>query len=174
MITRAQKEERVKDIVADMQNAKLIILTDYRGLDVGEISNLRRELRGKDCKYRVVKNTLSKLAAQEVGLESLHPYLEGPTAIAFGNDDPVEATKALLKWVKETDNLSIKVGLLDGKMLEMKEIENLGAIPPQDVLLAKLCGAFQAPIRGLATALEGNINKLVCVLDNIRREKEAS
>ena len=73
MITRAQKQEKVKEIATDMQNAKLILLTNYRGLDVGEISNLRHELKDKDCKYRVVKNTLTKRAAQEVGLESLHP-----------------------------------------------------------------------------------------------------
>ncbi len=96
--------------------------------------------------------------------------------MVFSDIDPVEATKTMLKWAKELDHLSIKVGLLDGRILDIKEVEALGAIPSQDVLLAMVCGAFQAPpIRGLATVLQGgNINKLVYALDSIRRQKEVS
>ena len=174
MITREQKEQRVKEITEDLKGASLIILTDYRGLNVSEISNLRKELRQTGCKYRVVKNKLSKIAAKEAGVDALNPNFEGPTAIAISDDDPVEVTKILLKWGKETKKLSVKAGMLDGSLLEQKDVEALGTIPPKEVLLAQVCGAFQAPISGLATALQGNVNKLVYALDKIRQEKEAS
>ena len=174
MITRKQKEEMVSRISEDIKNSKLIILTDYRGLNVSAISSLRNNLRESGCKYKVVKNKLTKLAAKDAGVEGLDPFLEGPTAMAFNDSDPIEATKIMLKMAKKLEHLSIKSGVLEGRVLDIKEIEVLGDIPSQDILLSMVCGAFQAPITGLATALKGNINNLVYVLDAIRSSKEAS
>lgn len=174
MITRAQKEEKVKEIAEDLKSVSLVVLTDYRGLNVSDINLLRRDLREKDCKYKVVKNKLSKLAAREAGYEDLNPFFEGPTAIAFNDSDPIEVTKTLLKWAKESDSLSLKAGLLDGRIVNAEDLETLGKIPSKEVLLAQVCGGFQAPIFGLVMALQGNIYKLVNVIDNIRRDKEVS
>lgn len=174
MITRQQKEEKVKEITEDFKSAKLVILTDYRGLSVGDINRLRRSLRDNNCKYKVVKNKLSKLAVKEAGYEELHEFFVGPTALAFNDTDPIEATKTILKWAKEFEHLTVKVGMLEGRILEIKDIEALGAIPSREVLLTRVCGGFQAPIYGLATVLQGNLNKLVYALDSIRRSKEAS
>jgi large subunit ribosomal protein L10 len=174
MITRKQKEAKVKEIAQDMKNANLILLTDYRGLNVTDITRMRRDIRDTGFKYKVVKNKLSIIAAREAGLEALESYFEGPVAMAFSDIDPVETTKIMLKWVKELDHLSIKVGLLDGRVLDVKEVEALGAIPSGEVLLAMVCGAFQAPILGLVTVLQGNISKLVFTLESIRQQKEIS
>jgi len=175
MITREQKEEKVKEIAEDLKDANLVVLTDYRGLDVKEISSLRKELRDVGCKYRVVKNTLSKLATKEAEMEDLSSYFEGPIAIAVtSSEDPVEPTKVLLRWEKQTKKLLVKAGMLEGRIMEKEDVEALGAIPPKEVLLAQVCGAFQAPISGLAAALQGNISKLVYALDSIKQNKEAS
>ena len=140
MITRKQKEAKVKEITRDMKDANLILLTDYRGLNVTDITRMRRDIRDSGFKYKVVKNKLGRIAAREAGLEGLDPYFKGPVAMVFSDIDPVEATKTMLKWAKELDHLSIKVGLLDGRILDIKEVEALGAIPSQDVLLAMVCG----------------------------------
>lgn len=174
MITRQQKEEIVKEVTEDLKKAKMVVLTDYRGLNVSDINRLRRNLRDNNCQYKVVKNTLTKMAAKEAGLEELDPYLEGPTALALNDTDPIEMAKTLLKMAKELGHLEIKAGIMEGELLEVKDVETLGAIPSREVLLARVCGGFQAPITGLAVALQGNLNKLVYVLDGIRRSKEAS
>ncbi len=174
MITRKQKEEKVKEITEDLKQAKLVILTDYRGLSVSDINRLRRSLRENNCKYKVVKNKLSKLAVKEVGFDGLDPYLQGPIAMAFNDGDPIEATKVLLKWAKEMEHLSIKAGVLEGSMMELEDVQTLGAIPSLEALHTRVCGAFQAPVYGLAMVLKGNLNKLVYVLDSIRNNKEAS
>ena len=172
MISRKQKEEMVKQISEDFRSSKLVVLTDYRGLSVSAISSLRNSLRESNCKYKVVKNKLTKLAAKDAGIEGLDPFLEGPTAMAFNDSDPIEATKTILKMAKKLDNLSIKAGTLEGRLLDIKDIEFMGEIPSQEILLSRVCGAFQAPITGLATALKGSINNLVYVLDAVRSSKE--
>ncbi len=172
MITRKQKEEMVSEIRDDIKKSKMVILTDYRGLNVSAISGLRKSLREGNCKYKVVKNKLAKLAARDVGIEGLDAFLEGPTAMAYNESDPIEAAKIMLKMAKSLEHLSIKAGLLESRVLEIKDIEVLGAIHSQEVLLSQVCGAFQAPISGLAVALQGTINKLVYVLDGIRSSKE--
>ena len=173
MITRKEKEQRIKEIEQDLQQADFLVLTDYRGLNVDEISNLRRSLRENDCKYKVVKNNLAKIAASQVGKEEINNYLEGPVAIAYGYDDPVATAKALTKADKELKNLSITAGYLEGKILSPADIKALGEIPSKEVLYCKLCGAFQAPISGLVNVLQGNIRNLACAFDAIRRQKEA-
>ncbi len=174
VITRQQKTERVKELTQGLQEAEAVFLTDYRGLTVKEISSLRRDLQVKECRYMVVKNTLTKLAAKEVGIEDINEYLEGPVAIAFSNGDPVETAKVLLSKVKEFKSLSIKAGVLDGKLMNTEQVKQLGSIPPKDVLLATVCGTFNAPITGLVVALKGNINNLVYALEAVKKQKEAS
>lgn len=174
LITRKQKEKIVDDVARELEQAELIIVTDYRGLNVGAITNLRRQLRDEQCRYRVSKNTLTKLACRRVGLEQLEQFLEGPTAIAYTSADPVGAAKVFLKFGKENEMFSARGGLLAGQLLHPEQLKALGEIPPKEVLLAQVCSGFQAPIYGLVNVLQGNIRKLVYALEAVRAQKEAA
>ncbi len=173
MITRQQKEEKVQEIKQDMQESGFLVLTDYRGLNVKDISELRRTLKQEGCKYKVVKNNLAKIAAKETGLDDINDYLEGPVAIAYTSEDPIALAKALTKADKDYKSLSLKVAYLDGKILEPSDIKDLGEIPSKEVLQARLCGALQGPISGFANVLQANLRNLVYALEAIREQKEA-
>jgi len=171
---RKQKEKTVEDIALELKEAELIVITDYRGLTVSQITSLRRLLRSERCRYKVAKNTLTKLACRRVGLEQLEQFLEGPTAVASTNADPVNAVKALLKFSKENEPLSFKGGLLNGQVITTEQLKALGDLPPKEVLLAKVCSGFQAPIFGLVNVLQGNIRALVYALEAVRAQKETA
>ncbi len=173
MITRKQKEQKVQEIKEDMQQAGFLVLTDYRGLNVKDIGELRSSLREEGCKYKVVKNNLAKIAAKEVGLEEINTYLEGPVAIAYSHQDPIPLAKAISKADKTHKNLSVKAGYLEGKLLEPQDIKSLGEIPSKEVLQAQLCGALQGPISGFANVLQAGIRNLVYGLEAVRQQKEA-
>ncbi len=174
MITRKEKERRIKAIAEDLQQAGLIVFTDYRGLDVTGISSLRKNLRIEQCRYRVIKNTLTRLACRQAGLENLESYLTGPTAIAFTSADPVAAARVLLGFSGEHKTFIIKGGMLEGQLLAPERVKELGQIPPREILYARICGGFQAPIYGLATVLQGTISKLVYALEAVRGQKESA
>lgn len=174
MITKKAKEKIIEDIARDLEKADLVIVTDYRGLNVTGINNLRHRLSEAQCRYRVTKNTLTRLACRKIGLEILEALLEGPTAIAYTDADPVAAARVFLKFAKENEALSIKGGLLSGQLLDPGQVVALGEIPSREVLLARVCGGFQAPIYGLVNVLQGNIRQLVYALDAVRRLKESA
>ncbi len=174
MITRKEKEKIVDEIARDLEQAELILVTDYRGLNVFAISTLRRRLREEQCLYKVSKNTLTRLACRKIGLEALENLLDGPTAIAYTSADPVAAAQVFLKFGKDNEALSIKGGLLAGQLLTPDQVKALGEIPPKEVLLAMVCGGFQAPISGLANVLQGNIRKLAYALEAVRSLKESA
>lgn len=174
MITRKHKEKIVDDIARELEVAELIIATDYRGLTVSAITALRRRLREEQCRYRVSKNTLTKLACRRAGLEKLEQFLAGPTAIAYTSADPVGAAKVLLKFGKENEALEFKGGLLSGQLITPDQFKELGDIPPREVLLARVCSGFQAPIFCLVNVLQGNIRGLVYALEAVRAQKESA
>ncbi len=174
LITRKAKEKFIEEIARELEEAELIIVADYRGLNVAGVTDLRRRLKAEQCNYRVVKNTLTRLACRKIGLERLEAYLEGPTAIAYTAADPVGAARVFLEFSREHEALSVKGGLLSGQSLEPAQIKALGEIPPREILLAQVCGGFQAPMAGLVNVLQGNIRALVYALDAVRRLKEAA
>lgn len=174
MITRKEKEKLVEQIAHELDQAELIIATDYRGLTVAGISNLRQRLRAEQCHYKVTKNTLTRLACRKIGLEVMDPLLEGPTALAYTSGDPVAAAQVFIKFAKEYEALSVKGGLLAGQLLQPEQVKALGEIPPREVLLARVCSGFQAPIYGLASVLHGNLRQLVYAFDAVRKLKESA
>jgi large subunit ribosomal protein L10 len=171
---KVKKEGVVAEIKERLSKANVVILTDYRGLNVSAITELRRQLREEDIEYKVVKNTLTKIAVGELGYEGLDAYLEGPTAIAFSYKDPVAAAKVLSKFAKTNDKLEIKAGLLEGTLIDIVAIRSLAELPPKEVLLGRVAGAFQAPLSAFASVLQGNIRNFVYVLDALREQKEKS
>ena len=144
-MARAEKQAAVAEIVDSFNDAAGAVLTEYRGLTVKQLQDLRRSLRG-NADYAVVKNTLAKLAATEAGIEGFDDLLTGPTAIAFINGDVVEAAKGLRDFAKANPTLVIKGGVLDGKPLDASEVAKLADLESRDVLLGKLAGAMLASL----------------------------
>ncbi len=144
-MARAEKAAAVAEIVESFNDSAGAVLTEYRGLTVKQLQELRRSLSG-NANYAVVKNTLAKLAASEAGIDGFDDLLTGPTAIAFINGDVVEAAKGLRDFAKANPTLVIKGGVLDGKPLDAKEVAKLADLESREVLLGKLAGAMLASL----------------------------
>jgi large subunit ribosomal protein L10 len=150
------------------------VLTDFRGLSVAEMTELRTLLRKSAVEYTVVKNTLAKIAVAETELASLAAHLEGPTAIAVSRADPMAPSKVLTTWSKGRPTFTIKGGVVEGSLMSPADIAVLAALPPREILLARLAGTIQAPLQGLANVLAGPIRALASALDQVRQRKEKS
>ncbi len=174
MITKDMKERMLGEITEELKKAELVIISDYRGLNVKAINDLRGRLRKEECLYRITKNTLNRLACKAAGVEQLEDYFQGPTAIAYSKADPVAAAKVFSDFAKENEALVVKGGILSGQLLDAQAIKALGEIPPRDVLLARIVGGFQAPIAGLANVLQGTLRQLVYTVDAVRVQKESA
>jgi large subunit ribosomal protein L10 len=157
-MARPEKVAVVEEIREKFDAADAALLTEYRGLGVTELATLRASLRPSGVEYKVFKNTLARRAAAEAGLDGLLGYFEGPTAIAFVKGDAASAAKALREFSRGNPALVIKGGLLGPRVLTPAEVESLADIEPRDVLLARLAGAFQAPL-SKAASLFSAINR---------------
>ena len=146
------KKAQVAEIVEALKGATTGVLVDYRGLTVEEDTKLRNNLRAAGVQYFVVKNTLLRLAAKEVGLDALDEILHGPTALAI-SEDAVAPAKVLADFAKENDKMELKSGFMDGKVLSMDELTQLAKTPSKEVLIAKIMGSLNSPISGLARLL---------------------
>lgn len=152
------KVDAVAELKEKFSKASGVVLTEYRGLPVSALKDLRRAL-GEDATYRVSKNTLTRVAAHEAGVEGLDELLTGPTAIAFINGDPVNVAKGLRNFAKDNPLLEIKGGVLDGKVLTTDEVKKLADLESREVLLAKLAGAFVATQSKAAAVLAAPLSK---------------
>lgn len=152
-----QKKAAVVELTEQMRSATAGVIVDYRGLTVEEDTKLRVKLREAGVFYKVVKNTLTRFAANEVGYAELDPVLNGPTALAL-SDDPVAPAKVLADFAKENPNLEIKAGFLDGNVISIEEINRLASTPSRDVLIAKIMGSLNAPISNLARTLQALVD----------------
>ncbi|HLS88337.1 MAG TPA: 50S ribosomal protein L10 [Sphingobacteriaceae bacterium] len=172
--TREQKAAVVAELQEKFSKVQGAVLADFRGMNVAQANQLRRRMREAGVEFKVVKNTLARRAAKEAGLDELEEHLVGPTAVAFGYDDPVTAAKALQSYIKEFGLLSVKAGVLEGRVISADEVKTLADLPGRDELLAKVAGGFTAPLAGFAGALSGVLRGLVNVLDGVRKQKEAA
>lgn len=170
-ISRQKKEDIVAGLKEKFQNSQVIILTDYKGLNVAGMNRLRRKMQGAEGEFQVVKNTLAKRVTREIGLEGLDPYLQGPTAIASSTTDPVAPAKVLKEIAKEYKQLEIKAGVLDGRVVDIAAIKALADLPSREVLLGQVVGGMQAPLYGFASVLQGLLRNFVYALEAIREKK---
>ncbi|MDQ7798857.1 MAG: 50S ribosomal protein L10 [Candidatus Edwardsbacteria bacterium] len=170
---KQEKEKIVQELTEKMKEAKAIYLTDFTGLDVVRATELRKKLRDASVEYQVVKNTLAQLAAKNAGMEMLLDYLTGPTGLAFGVKDPIIPAKILVEFAKDDDKPSVKMGVVEGKMVDVKQVKQLALLPSREVLISQILSAMQSPINGLVGALGGIIQKFVGTVDAIAKQREA-
>jgi large subunit ribosomal protein L10 len=166
-VLRTDKERVVSELAAELKAAETLIVADYRGLTNKQLEALRDELLAHGARFRIVKNTLTRLAAAEAGAESLLVMLEGPTAIAFieSGGDPAAVAKALAATAKQTNVLTLRGGVLEGETLSGDEVDRLATLPPVDVLRAQLVGAIVAPITQLVALVAAPLRDLHGLVD---------
>ena len=158
-----QKEEEVKKLAEKMKNSSLILLADYRGINVADVTELRKKLREANGSYNVIKNNITRRALAECNLEGLDEALVGPTAVITAEESYLDSLKAIYEYSKENDFYKIKAGVIDGKVVSSEELVTLAKLPSRETLIAQLAGA-----------LLGNISKLAAALDQVAKQKESA
>ena len=171
---RAQKVEFLQKLGNRFGRAPIAIVTDYRGLNVAQITELRRRVRAVDGEYLVAKNTLTRLAIKDTNAAGIETLLVGPTAIAFGFSDAVSLAKVVHGFAADHDKLEIKGGVLDGEALSAAQVGQLASVPGRDELRAKLLALFQTPAAQLVRVLAAPAQQLVQLLEARRRQQEGS
>jgi large subunit ribosomal protein L10 len=166
------KEQVVKEIEQKVNAASLIVFSDYRGLNVEEVTELRNKLRVPGVEFKVLKNTMMRFALKNAGYEDMAEQVQGPNAVLFSNDDVVGPAKTIFEFMRQHPNLEIKFGLLEGQSVSAEKIKALADLPPREVLVAQVLGTMQAPITSFVRVLNANITGLARALDQIREQKE--
>ena len=169
----AQKDASVAELTKNFESSTAVLLTEYRGLTVGELRELRNTIR-QDAEYAVVKNTLTKIAAKNAGVEGLDDSLQGPSAIAFVHGDPVAVAKGLRAFAKAHPLLVIKGGYFDGAALSADEVNKLADLESREVLLAKLAGAMKASMSKAAALFQAPLSKTVRTVEALREKQDAA
>jgi large subunit ribosomal protein L10 len=146
------KKQTVSEIADKLRESKSTIVVDYRGLTVGQLTELRKQLREAGVEFKVFKNTLTRRAASEVGLEGLNEHLTGPNAIAFSTEDVIAPAKIINEFAKKNEKLEIKAGVIEGNIASLEDVKALAELPSREGLLSMLLSVLQAPIRNLALA----------------------
>ena len=158
-----QKEEEVDKLAEKFKSSKIILLTDYRGITVADVTSLRTNLRNCNSEYKVIKNNITRRALEKAGFEGLNEHLVGPTAVIVNEEDYLEAAKAIYEFSKNNDFYKIKAGVIEGKIMTAEEIITLAKLPSKETLIGMLAGA-----------LLGNISKLAVALDQVAKKQEAN
>jgi len=174
VLKRSEKQQIVDQLHQRFLESKIVILTDYKGLDVETINALRRKLKAANIVYRVVKNTLLIRAAEETDVGLIKDYFTGPSAVAMSLDDPVASAKVLSDFAKENENLEIKVGVMDGRILDLNAIKSLSALPSREVMLGRLLCVMNAVPTSLVRALSNVPERLLYALQAIKDQKAAA
>ena len=172
---KEQKAEQVDEIAERLKKAKVAVLTDYRGLTVSQLQDLRTRLRGGDVEYRVVKNTLARRAAEAAGVPALQPELKGPVAIAFGYDDLGLPARLINEFVRATRlKLEVVGGLVEGRVFSPAQVKQLADLPSRESLIAQLLGTLQSPVGQLVGIMQTPVQQLVGVLNAYKEKVEAA
>jgi large subunit ribosomal protein L10 len=166
------KKKFVEQLRERMQKSKVVIVTDFKGLDVGKLTELRQKLREANVEYQVIKNTMLRRASEGTGVEPIKDYFKGPSAIAISYDDPVAPAKVLTDFAKTNDKLEIKIGVINGKLMDPSGIKALSSLPSREQLLGQVLSAMIAVPTSLVRALNDVPRRMVTVLQAIKESKE--
>ena len=169
--TKEQKQETVTALATKLRGSPTLYLTDFTGLNVARITDLRRKLRAAGVEYVVVKNTLARRALGDAQVTGLDDHLEGPTGLVLAGTDAVTAAKVIADFQREHERPTIKIGLVEGKPVTAAQVQRLAALPARPQLLALLGGAFQAPMAGFVGALNGLLYSMVGALEALRTKR---
>jgi large subunit ribosomal protein L10 len=169
-----EKQQIAEDLRDRLSKSAIIVLTDYQGLDVAAMNDLRRKLRAEEIEYQVVKNTLLTRAAEDSDIALIKDHFKGPSAIALSYDDPIAPAKVLSQFAKENSKLEIKVGVMNGQVLDANAIKALAQLPPREVLLGQFLSALNAIPTSFVRTLAEVPRSFVSVLAAIRDQKEAA
>ena len=169
---RQLKELMVKELAKRYAGTANCLIVDYRGVTAQEAYRLRRALAGKNLGMQILKNSLAVRAFGEIGLDQIVRFLEGPSAIVSGQADAVDMCKAVAEWTAQNEKLSVRGGLMDGRLISAGDAAKLARIPPLEVLHAQILAGIQGPMVYLAGAFRSILSQLACALDAIRNKKE--
>lgn len=168
---KPEKIKSVNELKEHLDKSDSVFVTDYTGLNVHDLTILRKNLRENSVKYLVAKNTLMKIAARETGFENLVEYFQGQTALAFGADDPAVPAKILYDSFKDIEKPVIRAFILDGKLFTGDEITRLANLPGREVLLSQVIAAVESPLTSIIASLDGIFQELVATLDALQASK---
>lgn len=162
----------VDEIKDKIENSHSIVLVNYRGLNVEEVTELRAKYREAGVDYKVYKNTMMRRAFEELGHDEIGEFLKGPSAIAFGTEDPVSPAKITADFAKDHEALEIKAGFMDGAVMDQKAIEDLAKLPSKEELIGKFLGGLNSPLQGMVNVMNGTLKGFVVALNAIAEKKK--
>jgi len=171
--SKAQRQDTVVALQEALSASPNLYLTDFTGLDVEHMTDLRRRLRGAGVKYLVVKNTLMQRALAANAITALDAHLDGPTGVVFAGEDPIGAAKVLSDFVKEHERPAIKAGMLEGAAVSADEVKRLASLPSREQLLSQLAGTLQGPIAGFLGAMNGLLYQFAGAVEALRAQRSA-
>ena len=170
-----QKQAVVEDLASKLKDAQAFYLTDFTGLNVKSMTDLRARLRRAGVEYVVVKNTLAERALNGLDLPDIGQFFVGPTGLVIGRDDAVTAAKVLREFAREHDDRpTVKVGIVERRAVNPEEVDRIATLPPREQLLAELAGAFEAPLAQFAYVLQSLLGEFVGLLEALRAERESA
>jgi len=169
--TKARKELVLEKVRGYLQESKNLVITEYRGMNVEQVTQLRTVLRKAGVRYKIVKNTLVKKLAKELDIHDLDKHLKGPVGVVFLGKDVAAGAKTVLEFAKKNELFVIKSGYIEGKALGIDGLKAMAALPSREVMLAILLGTLQAPVKGFMTVARGNTQKLVYALNALKEKK---
>ncbi len=169
---KEEKGQAIEELRKRFSEAKAVIFTDYKGMTVAELSELRRLLRAGGVEYSVVKNTLARIASQETSMSVAKTAFKGPVAVAIGYKDPVMTAKKVIEFSRKNEKLKLSGGVIEGKLYSVAEVKAIADLPPREVLLSMLAGAFQAPLSKMAAALSATVSGFAYAMGALKTKKE--
>ncbi len=173
VLSKDSKKEILQDLIAKLKESKGVVLTDYQGMNVSQISSLRNELKEKKVGFKIVKNTLIEKAGEELNVEDLTKDLIGCTAMAFCRDDGIAPARLLKEYFKKNKiDLKIKSGLIEGRVFDSEKIIEIASLPTKDVLIAQMINGVKSPLYSLVFILQGPLRGLIYTLESVKKQKE--